>query len=134
MTNAINRVKVVKGSPTKAEKQRLKTIRDRYQKEKPALADLIASGEYSEPISQEEFWQLTETAEALKAERKKAHVTLAEVSKRSGIDVAALSRLENGVYDNPTTTTLSRYAQALGKVLVFKLVDAPRARKQVKRG
>lgn len=134
MAKAINRVKVVKARPTKAEKQRLAAIRERYQRDKPGLAELVASGEYSEPISQGGFWQLAEAAEALKAERKKACVTLAEVSKRSGIDVAALSRLENGIFDNPTMATLSRYAQALGKTLVFKFIDPPPSRKRAKRG
>lgn len=122
--NLSHRVKVVKAAPSKSERKRLKAIRDKYQREKPTLETLVASGEYSTPISQEEFWQLAEAGCALKAARKVAHITLATVAKRSGIDQAALSRLENGVYDNPTISTLSRYAQAIGKSLVFKLADA----------
>jgi len=117
-------VKVVKAAPSKAERKRLKAIRDRYQREKPTLEELTASGEFTEPVSQEEFWQIAEAGRALKEAREKARVTLATVAKRSGIDQAALSRLENGIYDNPTIATLSRYARALGKDLVFKLADA----------
>ncbi|HUY87378.1 MAG TPA: helix-turn-helix transcriptional regulator [Pirellulales bacterium] len=117
-------MKVVKAAPSKAERKRLKAIRDRYQREKPTLEELTASGEFTEPVSQEEFWQIAEAGRALKEAREKARVTLATVAKRSGIDQAALSRLENGIYDNPTIATLSRYARALGKDLVFKLADA----------
>ena len=41
-----------------------------------------------------------------------------EVEDRSGIGRAALSRLENEYEPNPTVTTLTRYAEALGKKLV----------------
>ena len=37
---------------------------------------------------------------------------------RTGIGRAALSRLENDATCNPTVTTLTRYADALGKKLV----------------
>ena len=46
-----------------------------------------------------------------------------DVAERSGIDKAALSRLENGVHDNPTVETLMRYATAIGKRLTWKLED-----------
>ena len=124
MRKLTKRVKVVKAAPSKAERKRLQAIRDKYQREKPTLEALTATGEYSTPITQEEFWQLAEAGSALKAARMEARMTLALVAKRSGIDRAALSRLENGVYDNPTISTLSRYAQAIGKSLVFKLDDA----------
>jgi transcriptional regulator with XRE-family HTH domain len=50
-------------------------------------------------------------------------LSLADVAERSGIDKAALSRLENGVHDNPTVETLARYAAALGKKLTWSLQD-----------
>lgn len=118
------RVKVVKATPSKTERKRLKAIRDRYQKKKPTLEELTASSAFTAPLSQEEYWQIAEAGRALKQAREDAQVTLATVAKRSGIDQAALSRLERGVYDNPTIATLSRYARALGKDLVFKLADA----------
>ena len=49
----------------------------------------------------------------LKAIRERAGLSLADVAERSGIDQAALSRLENG-RGNPTARTLSRYCHALG--------------------
>jgi len=41
------------------------------------------------------------------------------VAKRSGMDRAAISRLENGVYLNPTLDTLYRYAEAIGAEIAF---------------
>jgi DNA-binding XRE family transcriptional regulator len=133
MAKAIKRVKVVKAKPSKVQRRKLNSIRDKYQSTKPSLGELLDSGEYTEPISQGEFWELAEAARALKAERQKAGVTLARVAELSGIDAAALSRLENGIYDNPTTTTLSRYAQALGKIMVFRLEDDPAPARVVQR-
>jgi transcriptional regulator with XRE-family HTH domain len=43
------------------------------------------------------------------------------VADRSGIDRAAVSRLENGVYVNPTVDTLYRYAQAVGADIGFNV-------------
>ena len=59
----------------------------------------------------------------LKKNREASGLSLADVAERSGIDKAALSRLENGVHDNPTVETLMRYATAIGKRLTWKLED-----------
>lgn len=50
----------------------------------------------------------------LKAERERQGLSLADLSAQSGIDKAALSRLENAGNVNPKLDTLVRYAQALG--------------------
>ncbi len=46
-----------------------------------------------------------------------------EISRRSGIDLASLSRLEAGKNPNPTFETLSRYAHALGLRLDLSLAQ-----------
>ena len=51
---------------TPEEKARLKAIRERFQKEKPSLDELVASGEYAPPVKQAEYWELMRTAAALK--------------------------------------------------------------------
>lgn len=61
----------------------------------------------------------------LKQERERQKLTLKEVSERSGIDEAALSRLENGRNTNPKFDTIYRIASALGKVLRWSFQDAP---------
>ena len=64
-------------------------------------------------------------AAQLRTARQRAGLSLAEVSKRSGLDRAAISRLENGMRDNPTLATLGRYAHALGLRILVSLAKAP---------
>lgn len=59
----------------------------------------------------------------LKRARQDRGLSLSEVSRRSGIDLASLSRLERGKNPNPTFETLSRYADALGLRLELSLVE-----------
>lgn len=110
-------------SRTPEQKKRETEIHERFKREKPSLDDLVASGEYSEPISQADFWQLRDALVALRKCREGAGVSLSALSQKSGIDPAALSRLETGAQNNPTISTLQRYARALGKQLLVKVVD-----------
>jgi transcriptional regulator with XRE-family HTH domain len=50
-------------------------------------------------------------------------MSLTQLAKATGIDKAALSRLESGLVDNPTISTLDRVAKALGKRLRLALED-----------
>jgi transcriptional regulator with XRE-family HTH domain len=56
---------------------------------------------------------------ALKKHREAKGLSLADVAERSGMDRSAVSRLENGVYLNPTLDTLYRYATAIGAEIAF---------------
>ena len=67
---------------------------------------------------------LRQVLAALKAERVRLGLSLADINERSGIDRAALSRLENNEDANPTLSTLERYAAAVGKQMVVLLSDA----------
>jgi transcriptional regulator with XRE-family HTH domain len=66
---------------------------------------------------------LLELLAALRRQRERLGLSLSEVSRRSGIDTGDLSRLENGKIHDPRSSTLSRYASALGKRLSWSLVD-----------
>ena len=57
----------------------------------------------------------------LKHHREQQGLSLTDVAERSGMDRAAISRLENGVYVNPTVDTLYRYAQAVGAEIGFNI-------------
>ena len=57
----------------------------------------------------------------LKKHRQRQGLSLTDVANRSGMDRAAISRLENGVYLNPTVDTLYRYAQADGADIGFSV-------------
>jgi transcriptional regulator with XRE-family HTH domain len=59
---------------------------------------------------------------ALKQERERQGMTLADVSVECGIEKGSLSKLENGQNPNPTFETLQRYAQSLGKELTLGAV------------
>jgi transcriptional regulator with XRE-family HTH domain len=102
---------------------RYKAIRERFQREKPSLEELVSSGEYNEPLPLGEYLSLRQAVFALKKAREAAGLSLADVAERSGIDKAALSRIETGQHPNPTVSTLGRYAHALGKRWKWVLED-----------
>lgn len=72
-------------------------------------------GRYAPPIKQAEYWELMKTAAAQKKAREEAGISLRQMAERMSMDVAVLSRLENGINANPTIETLFRYARSLGK-------------------
>lgn len=59
--------------------------------------------------------------DALRAERERQGLSLATVAERTGIDRAAIHKLEIGLNANPTLATLSRYADALGARIEWDL-------------
>ena len=109
-----------------ADRARHKAIRERYQKEKPTLEQLLASGDYEGPIPLGVYLSMRQALTELKKSRQAAGLSLAAVAARSGIDKAALSRLENGLQTNPTIDTLMRYAVAVGKQLFWTLRELPK--------
>ena len=62
-------------------------------------------------------------ASLLKHAREEAHLSLADVAERCGLDRSAISRLENGLYENTTLNTLNRLAGAYRKRFLVQLVD-----------
>ena len=107
------------------DRARHKAIREKFQRVRPTMDELIASGEYVGPIPHGVYLSLMAALHDLKAARESSGLSLADVAERSGIDKAALSRLENGIHDNPTVETLIRYAAAVGKRLTWALQDLP---------
>lgn len=69
-------------------------------------------------------WPTKGLVAALRAERERQGLSLAEVAERAGIDRAAIHKLEIGINRNPTATTLWRYADALGKRILWRMADA----------
>jgi DNA-binding Xre family transcriptional regulator len=68
---------------------------------------------------------LAKALSALRAERERQGLSLSDVSERSGIDRATLSKLETGNVPNPTVGTLRALARALNKRLSWLLIDEP---------
>ena len=103
------------------DRARHKATRDRFQKERPTPQQLIESGEYHEAIPHGMYLELKVALHEMKKAREAAGRSLSDVADETGIDKSALSRLENGITENPTVVTLARYAAALGKRLVWTL-------------
>ena len=103
-----------------------KEVQEKFQKERPTLGQLIASGDYTEPVTQEEYWDIRRITLLLKKMRETQGLSLAKLSAATGMDRAAISRLETGVLNNPTVNTLCRYARAVGKRIVVRVVDIPK--------
>jgi len=97
---------------TAEEAEKYGRLRKLVEQDKPEIARRASA--YREVIA-----LITE----LKAARDAQGLSLADVRDRSGIDRAALSRLENGVRENPTVETLVRYADAVG----YRVTVTPRA-------
>jgi hypothetical protein len=58
-------------------------------------------------------------------ERQRQGLNLSDVNRRSGIDRGTLGKLENDEDPNITMNTLMRCAQAVGKVVLVELDEAP---------
>jgi len=70
---------------------------------------------------------LWEVLAALRLERERQGLTLADVSARTKIDQTTISKLENGRLPNPTYSTLRTYAHALGLRLGWTIERTPSA-------
>src|SRR5439155_22988840 len=108
---------------TAADRARHQAIRQEFE-HCPTQEELEASGVYEGPIKGGAYFTVKVLIHELKKAREAAGLTLAVVSKRTGMDQATLSRLENGSQPNPTVDTLWRYARAVGRQLVLTHADA----------
>ncbi len=101
--------------------------RDRMLREKfagkPSLEDLQATGEFELSVKQGQYLALAQFAAAFRLLRQQLHLSLADLASKSGIDRAAISRLESGQADNPTIQTLERLAKSVGKRIRIEMED-----------
>jgi DNA-binding XRE family transcriptional regulator len=104
---------------TAEDRARHRAIQDMFRTWRPSPEELIARGEGVNFDLHGEYRELRLFVEKIKRARQTAGLTLAEVSRRCGIDQPALSRLENGHNKNPTLDTLWRYAAAVGRRLLL---------------
>jgi ribosome-binding protein aMBF1 (putative translation factor) len=112
---------------TSSERAAERAIRDEFQREKPSLEDLVRAGQCDpeDAMSMGQYYDLQRALQALRGERERAGLSITDVASRSGLDRAVISRLETGKQDNPTATTLMRYAAAIGKRLLWTYEDLP---------
>jgi predicted transcriptional regulator len=104
---------------TPEHQREIQAIRERFRRDRPSLRKLRESGDVSEVVAQGEYVNLLAMLAALKRQREAKGLSLADVAERCGMDRSAVSRLENGVYLNPTLDTLYRYAAAIGAEIAF---------------
>jgi DNA-binding XRE family transcriptional regulator len=114
----MNAKRDTKAKWTAADRARHKAIREEFE-HCPSQEDLEASGDFEGPLKSGAYFAVKVLVHELKKTRKAAGLTLAAVSKLSGMDQATISRLENGLQPNPTVDTLWRYASAVGRQLVL---------------
>lgn len=67
--------------------------------------------------------ELASLIQQLKAAREARGLSLADMTRLTGMDRSALSKLETGQRLNPTIETLMRYAEAVGKRLVVSIAN-----------
>ena len=111
---------------TPEDRQRHQSIREKF-KDRPSIETLVAQGELSgEPIMLGTYLNLRLLVRGLRQMREHAQVSLTELSRRSAMDKAMLSRLENGHVANPGIETVSRYLNALGQEIEWRIVPVPK--------
>ena len=101
------RTKTRKLTPEEAAKYR--RMREEIEKEKPEIAKRIRAHK-----------AVIALVAQLKAERDAKGLSLADLRDQTGMDRGALSRLENGIRENPSLETVVRYADAVGCRLVIQ--------------
>jgi hypothetical protein len=112
---------------TAEERSRERKLREQLQTEKPSLDDLVRSGacDSDAVMTMGMYFDVQQALQGLKRERQRSGLTIGDVADRSGLDRAVVSRLENGKQDNPTVTTLMRYAAAVGKRFLWSYEASP---------
>jgi DNA-binding XRE family transcriptional regulator len=99
------------------------SIRARAQKERPGPDELTDRGELDELVPQAQYIELRALVVRLRDLRQRMGLSLADLSERTGLTRAAISRLETGWNLNPTLETLFRYTEALGLGLKFTVEE-----------
>ena len=100
-------------------------VRDRARHDRPGPDELIDRGEMDELVPHGQFMELRLLTARLRRVREGHGMSLTDVSERSGLTRAAISRLENGWNVNPTLETLFRYAGAVGAHVSLAAVARP---------
>jgi DNA-binding XRE family transcriptional regulator len=101
----------------------IEAIHERARKERPGPDELVDRGEIDELVSQAQYIELRTLVVRLREIRERKGLSLTDVSERSGLPRAAVSRLETGWNLNPTLETLYRYVEVLGVDLQLTVGD-----------
>src|SRR5262249_16235389 len=111
---------------TPEQQEAVAAIRARSRHDRPGPDELIDRGEIDEPVPHAQFMELRALTAQLRRLREEQGLSLTDVSERSGMTRAAVSKLENGWNVNPTLETLFRYADVLGVYVSLSVVPYER--------
>lgn len=100
---------------------RLRELRDRYQLERPSIADLEAKGAQFTTLG--EVVLLRCLADELRQERERQGLTQQHLAERLNMSRDAIADIETGTVGKLTLGVLSRIAHALGKQIACSLVE-----------
>lgn len=100
---------------------RLKAIRERYQREKPSLADLHSAGAEFAPVG--EVILLRCLAHELKEERERQKIPLEQLAVSIDMEPGFLEEVEAGSVRVLRLGVLCQIAHALGKNILCTLVE-----------
>lgn len=103
------------------EQARLKALRERYQREKPSIADLKAQG--AEFATMGEVILLRCLADELKQERERQGLSLDQLAERLELAPATLASIEAGKVAHLRLGILGQIASALGRNISWNLVE-----------
>ena len=103
------------------EASKYRQVRERVEAELPELV-----ARHHERLAS--FEELEGLLKQLKAAREERGLSLSDMTRLTGMDRSALSKLETGQRLNPTIETLVRYAEAVGKRLTISLANNEQGR------
>lgn len=106
---------------TPAEVARLRELRERFQREKPTIADLEARGAEFAPLG--EVVLLRALANELRQERERQAISPEQLAERLNITPTELASIESGYTGCLSLGVLTRVAHALGKQVTYSLVE-----------
>ena len=106
------------------DKAKYARLREAVEKEFPPGKAKRPPRDPNQPADLGEYFDLRALVGELRKAREAQGLSLADVQQATGIDRAALCRIETGENGNPTVNTLLRYARAIGRKINVALVEA----------
>jgi hypothetical protein len=105
------------------DKAKYARLREAVEKEFPPGKAKRPPRDPEQPADLGEYFDLRALVGELRKAREAQGLSLADVQQATGIDRAALCRIETGENANPTVNTLLRYARAIGRKINVALVE-----------
>jgi DNA-binding phage protein len=112
-----------------AAKAKYAKLRDEIEREFPPGKAKRSPQDLTQPTDLGEYFDLQALVGELRKAREAQGKSLIAMQRATGIDRAALSRIETGENGNPTVTTLMRYARAVGRKINVVLSEIEKVKR-----